>query len=153
MGWFRNYRYWDGLQLFFLPLNSRFLDMEGQKLSEKTALHTTIHLGPLHTRRLRACGHYISSTLIGGKGGAGPSSLRHTTIKGPTEYVNATWCNVCLHGFLCGIKWIMFRGHLDYLKHHLLEVRRDTKPLEDLGTPNAHNHHLFYFIMCEDPHE
>ena len=29
--------------------------------------------------------HYASSTLIGGKGGAGPSSLLHTTLEGPTE--------------------------------------------------------------------
>ena len=40
-----------------------------------------------HTR-LRAHDHYTSSTLIGGKGGAGPSSL-HTTLEGPSEYVNA----------------------------------------------------------------
>ena len=32
-----------------------------------------------------------SSTLIGGKGGAGPSSPLHTTLEGPTEYVNARW--------------------------------------------------------------
>ena len=38
--------------------------------------------------RLRARDHYTSSILIGGKGGAGPSSL-HTTLEGPTEYVNA----------------------------------------------------------------
>jgi hypothetical protein len=36
--------------------------------------------------RLRAGDHYNSSTLIGGKGGAGPSSL-HTTLEGPTEGV------------------------------------------------------------------
>jgi hypothetical protein len=42
-----------------------------------------------HTR-LRARDHYTSSTLIGGKGGAGPSSL-HTTFEGPKEYVNARW--------------------------------------------------------------
>ena len=42
-----------------------------------------------HTR-LRARDQYTSSTLIGGKGGAGPSSL-HTMLKGPTEYVNARW--------------------------------------------------------------
>ena len=42
-----------------------------------------------HTR-LRAHDQYTSSTLIGGKGGAGPSSL-HTTLEGPTEYVNARW--------------------------------------------------------------
>jgi hypothetical protein len=40
-----------------------------------------------HTR-LRSRDHYTSSTLIGGKGGAGPSSL-HTTLEGPMEYVNA----------------------------------------------------------------
>ena len=38
-----------------------------------------------HTR-LSARDHYTSSTLIGGRGGAGPSSL-HTTIEGPTEWV------------------------------------------------------------------
>ena len=39
---------------------------------------------------LRVCDHYTSSTLFGGKGGAGPSSL-HTKLEGPTEYVNARW--------------------------------------------------------------
>ena len=43
----------------------------------------------LHTR-LRACDRYTSSTLIGGKAGAGPSLL-HTTLEGPMEYVNARW--------------------------------------------------------------
>ena len=42
-----------------------------------------------HTR-LRARDHYTSSTPVGGKGGAGPSSL-HTMLEGPTEYVNAWW--------------------------------------------------------------
>ena len=42
-----------------------------------------------HTR-LRARDRYTSSTLIGGNGGAGPSSL-HTTLEGPTEYVKARW--------------------------------------------------------------
>ena len=40
-----------------------------------------------HTR-LRARDHYTSSTLIGGKGGAGPSSLLHTMLEGPTEYIS-----------------------------------------------------------------
>jgi hypothetical protein len=40
-GWFRNYQFWDGLQ-FFLPFNSRFLDMDGQKLCEKSALDLTL---------------------------------------------------------------------------------------------------------------
>jgi len=38
--------------------------------------------------RLRARDHYTSSTLIGGKDGAGPSSLLHATLEGPTEYVS-----------------------------------------------------------------
>ena len=42
------------------------------------------------TTGLRARDHYMSSTLNGGKGGAGPSSL-HTTLEGPTEHVNARW--------------------------------------------------------------
>jgi hypothetical protein len=37
MGWFRNYRFWNGLQ-FFLPFNARFLDVDGQELCEKSAL-------------------------------------------------------------------------------------------------------------------
>ena len=37
--------------------------------------------------RLRTQNHYISSTFIGGKGGAAPSSLP-TTLEGPMEYVN-----------------------------------------------------------------
>ena len=48
-------------------------------------------LGPTTTHtRLIARDHHTSSTLIGGEGGAGPSSL-HTTREGPTEHVNATW--------------------------------------------------------------
>ena len=42
-----------------------------------------------HTR-LRACDHCTSSTLVGGKGGAGPSSL-HTTLEEPMGHVNARW--------------------------------------------------------------
>ena len=65
------------------------------------------------TPRLRARDHYTSSTLIGGKGGAGgPSLLLHTTLEGPTEYVSARWME-SLHGFLHGIEWIMVHGHLD----------------------------------------
>jgi hypothetical protein len=54
------------------------------KLIELVTLRATPHT------RLSARDHYTSSPLIGGKGGAGPSSL-HTTLKGPPEYVNATW--------------------------------------------------------------
>jgi hypothetical protein len=38
----------------------------------------------------RARDYYTASTLIGGKGGAGPSSL-NTALEGPMEKVNARW--------------------------------------------------------------
>ena len=53
-------------------------------------MHSQLKLRATSHMRLRALDHYTSSTLIGGKGGAGPSSL-HTTLEGPTEYVNARW--------------------------------------------------------------
>jgi hypothetical protein len=45
------------------------------------------YLGATSHMRLRVRDHYISSILIGGKGGAGPSSL-HTTLEGPIEYIS-----------------------------------------------------------------
>ena len=95
--------------------------------------------------RLRARDHCISSTLIGGWGGAGPNLL-HTMLGGPTEYVNARWM-WSLHGFLRGIEWIMLHGHLDYFQKPLLAGWLDTKS-GDHGVPNAHNcwFILFYHV-------
>ena len=64
----------------------RFTANERQE--HTTTLNTPIR-ATSHTR-LRARDHYTSSTLIGGKGGADPSSL-HTTLEGLTAYVNARW--------------------------------------------------------------
>jgi hypothetical protein len=86
--------------------------------------------------RLRARDHYTSSALIGGKGGAGPSSLP-TTLEGPTEYVNARWMQ-SLHGFLLGIKCIMFHGHVEYFQKPPPRGRPNIKS-GDHGTPNTHN--------------
>ena len=94
-----------------------------------------------HTRP-RARDHYTSSTLIGGKGGAGPSSLLHTTLEGPTEYVNARWM-WGLHGFLHGIEWITVHAHLDYFQKPSLEGRSNTDP-GDHGTLNARN---WWFVL------
>ena len=69
-----------------------------------------------HTR-LRAHGYYTWSTLIGGKGKAG-SSLLHTTLEGPTEYVNAIECKVymdfyiALNGSCFMITWTIFKNYL-----------------------------------------
>ena len=48
------------------------------------------HLRATSHTRLRARDHHTSSTLLGGKGRAGSTSL-HTTLAGPTKYVNARW--------------------------------------------------------------
>jgi hypothetical protein len=52
-----------------------------------------------------------------------------------------------LHGFLHGIEWIMFHGHLDYFLKPPHEGRPNTKP-RDHGTPNTHNRWfiLFYHV-------
>ena len=94
--------------------------------------------------RLRAHDHYTSSTLIGGKGGAGPSSL-HTTLEGLTEYMCKCKMDVkstrilsymTLNGSCFMVTWTTF-------KNHLLEVGLTQKP-GDHDTPNAHNH---WFIL------
>ena len=88
-----------------------------------------------HTR-LRVHDHYTSSTLIVGKGGAGPCSL-YTMLEGATKYVNARWM-LSLHGFLHGIERIMFHGHMDYCQKPPLGGRPNTKP-HDHGTLNSYN--------------
>ena len=100
-------------------------------------------LSELHTG-LRARDHCTSSTLIGGKGGAGPSSLLHTMLEGPPEYRSECKMDVQSTRFLHGIEWIMFHGHLDYFWRPPLGGRPTTKPLGDHGTPNVHN---IWFIL------
>jgi hypothetical protein len=52
-----------------------------------------------------------------------------------------------LHGFLHGIEWIMFHGHLDYFPKPPLGGRPNTKP-GDHGTLDAHNRWfvLLYYV-------
>ena len=96
--------------------------------------------------RLRARDHYASSTLIGGEGGAGPSSLLHATLEGPTEFVNARWME-SLCGLLHGIEWIVFHGRLDCFQKSSLGGRPNTKP-GDYGTPDVYDcwFVLFYHV-------
>ena len=67
-------------------------------------------------------------------------------LRDHVEYVNARWMK-SLQGFLPGIKWIMFHGHLDYSQKPPLGGRSKTKP-GDHGNPNAHNcwFTLFYHV-------
>ena len=101
--------------------------------------------------RLRDRDHYISSTLIGGKGGAGPSLL-HITLEGPTEYVIARWME-SIHGFLGGIGWIMFHGYLDYFQKPPLGGRLTQNCWETMALRTLTTVCLIYSIMCEDLQE
>jgi hypothetical protein len=105
--------------------------------NERTTLRVASHM------RLRARDHHTSSTLIGGKSGAGSSSL-HTTLEGATKQVNARWMQ-SLHGFLRGLKWIMFHAHLDYFQKPPLGSKPNTK-LEHHNAPNAHNR--WFILSC-----
>ena len=73
-------------------------------------LKATSHMRP------RACDHYTSSTLIGGKGGGCPSLL-----EGPTEYVNASGCKVYMDSYMTSYG-SCFMVTWTILKNHLLEV-------------------------------
>ena len=103
-----------------------------------------------HTR-LRARDCYTSSTLVGGKGGAGPSSP-HTTLDGPTEYVDARWTvkstRICTWHWMDHVSWSLGL----FSKNHLSEVgltqNREIMALQMLTTVG-----LLCFIMCEDMHE
>ena len=97
-----------------------------------------------HTR-LRACDHYTSSTLIGGKGRAGPS-LFFTMFEGPTEYVVQDGCKVymdsymALNGSCFMVTWIIF-------KNHLLEIGL-TQNSETTGQrPSECSQPLTYYVL------
>ena len=104
-----------------------------------------------HTR-LKACDRYTSSTLIGGQGGAAPSSPSHYDVWG-TNGVRECKMDVKVYvdsymasnGSCFMVTWIV-------LKNHVLEVgltqNQETMALWTLTTVD-----LFYFIMCEGPHE
>jgi hypothetical protein len=89
-----------------------------------------------HTR-LRARDHYTSSTLIGGKGGSGPSLLL-TTLVGPTEHVNARMDGkVHVDSYGASNEHVSWSLGL-FSQKPPLGGRSNTKP-GDHGTPNVHN--------------
>ena len=61
----------------------------------------------------------LTSTLIGGKVGAAPSSL-HTTLEGPKEYISECKMDVKVYmdsymvsnGSCFMVTWIIFKNHL-----------------------------------------
>ena len=102
-----------------------------------------------HTR-LRACDHCTSSTLIGGKGRAGPSSLLHITLEDQQSMWMQDGCKVymdyCMaaNGSRFMVTWAIF-------KNHLLEVARPITKPGDHGTLNAHNRWFILFYHAWGP--
>ena len=78
-------------------------------------LHGTIYA--TSQTRLRARDQYTSSTVIGGKGGVGPSTL-HTTLEGPKEYVMQDGCRVHVDSYMASnrscfmVTWNIFKNHI-----------------------------------------
>ena len=102
-----------------------------------------LYLGPLHTRDWEPVTITLQPLSLVEK--AEPVQVRFTLhfIEGPREYWSARRM-LSLHGFLHGIKWIMFHGHSDYFQKPLLGGRLNSKP-EDHGTPNVHNRWFIIF--------
>ena len=110
--------------LYILELSSKYLQ-------NGSDLRATSHT------RLRAHDYNNSSTLINGKGGAGPSSL-HTTLEGTTGVCECKMdVKVHMDPYMAlnrsrfTITWTIF-------KNHLLEVGR-IQNRETRGTMNTHN--------------
>src|SRR6202048_3615151 len=87
---------------------------EGMYLHQHQSSMRFVSINSTPHTRLRARVHNTSSILMGGKGGAGPSSL-HTTLEGPAEYVDARWIYVASNGSRPMVTWTI-------IKNHLLEV-------------------------------
>ena len=104
-----------------------------------------------HTR-LRAHDHYTSSTLIGGKSGAGPSSLHTISSRDQRSMWIQGGCKVYMDSYMASngncfmVTWIDFNNHL--LEAGLTQNHWETMALRMLTTVG-----LFYSIMLEDPHE
>jgi hypothetical protein len=137
-----------GLARIYPPSNKKLVG--GDLTSTLTRLavrcdgHTLLFRATSHMR-LRARVKYTSSTLISGKGAAGPSSL-HTTLEGPNILdeckmdVESTWIlsYMASNGPCFMITWIIF------IYKPSLGDRPNTK-LGDHGTLHAHNHWFILF--------
>ena len=103
-----------------------------------------------HTRP-RARDHYTSSTLIGGKGGAGPSSSFTLRLRDQRSMWMQDGCKVDMDSYMASNgSCIMVTGIV--FKNHFLEVgltqNQKTMALRNLTTVDS-----FYFIVREDPYE
>ena len=84
-------------------------------------------------------------------GKAEPVQVRFTLcLRDRWSYVNVRWMSSFLHGFLHGIEWVMFHGHLDCFLELSLGGRFNIK-LRDHGILNAHNRWFILFYQVWGP--
>jgi hypothetical protein len=97
--------------------------------------------------RLRARDHWLQALSLVEKAAPVPSiRLTDQRSKGTQDGYKVYM------GFLHGIKWIMFGGHLDFFfQKPPLEGRPDTKS-GDHGTPESHNSWFIIFYWVWGPH-
>ena len=62
-------------------------------------------------------------------------------------------CRVYMDVFQHGIKWIMFHDHLDCFRNNMFLMVGLTEHRETMASRMLTTVGLFYFIMCEDPHD
>ena len=102
--------------------------------------------GPLHTRDWEPMTNYLQALSLVEK--AEPVQVHFTLRSRDQRSINvkARWM-WSLHGFLRGIEWIMFRGHLVYFQKLPLGGKLNTKP-GDHRTPNTEDcwFILFYHV-------
>ena len=125
------------------PIQPDFSQHQPVTITLTTGSPRTLEWGPLHTRDREPVTTSTSSTLIGGNGRAGPSSLLHTMLEGATEWVCECKMDVkSLHGFLRGMECVSSSLGL-FSKTASRRCRPTTSP-GDHGIPNAHNR---WFIL------
>ena len=101
-----------------------------------------------HTR-LRARDHSTSSTLIGGKGGAGPSSSFTLRLRDQRSMWLQDGHNVYMDPYVAS-NGPCVHGYLNYFQQPSLGGRFNVKP-GDHGTPNAYNRWFILFYHAWGP--
>jgi hypothetical protein len=106
---------------------------------------------------LRARDRFTSSALIGGKSGAGPSSL-HNMLEGLNELSECKMDVMSNMDSYMASNGSCFMVTLIIFKNHLSEVgltqNQKTTTFQILTTLQILTTvDLFYFIMCKNPHE
>ena len=114
-------------------------------------LSKCIDLGPLHTRDWEPVTSTLQALSLVEK--AEPVQVRFTLrLRDQRSMWMQDGCKVYMDSYMASNRWCFIQVTWTIFKNHLLEVgltqNQETMALRTLKTIA-----LFYFIMCEDPHE